>query len=250
MRRQERRKKQSELEAALSSYEQQFPTDSNEIAATRNGERQLLGLSVDHLILGLLLTTDIYRLNRCLRSGDTMEGGPGPMMDWRGYESHQRFFDDAMRMFERIGSDLDLDEPIEVFRGVGIPPANAWETFDLWGIRAHLESGNPWQPTVVEDPGFMFASPSEAFAESFDGSDANRIASEWRVVCMMEIRSGLCIPDPIYRTPELMRRLHNKDFLSGAGGQVIIPPVSQWRITDVVPDHITKTVRVRMQQLV
>jgi hypothetical protein len=172
------------------------------------------------------------------------------MMDWNGYASHQQFFDDAMRAFAQLGSDLDLDEPIEAFRGVGIPPATNWGSFDIWGIREHLESGKPWQATVVEDLGFAFASPSEPTAQIYDGSDAHHIDLEWRVLCTMEIRRCLCIPDQIYRTPQLMRHLYADYYLRRANGQVIIPPISRWRITEVTPDPETKTVRVRMQQLV
>lgn len=250
MRREERRKYLSELKTAPSTHEQQFPTDANEIAVNRNGERQLLGHTVDHTVLGLLLTSDIYRLNRRLRSGDTMEGPAGMWMDQANYESHQQFFDDAMRIFGEVGSDLDLDEPIEVFRGVGIPSADAPGSFDLWGIRAHLESGTYWRPTVVEDPGFTFTSPSETLAQRYDGSADSHIAPEWKIVCTIKIRRGLCIPARAYRTPQLMRHLDHNKTLSTAIGQVIIPPVSRWHITEATPDHETNTISVRMHQLV
>lgn len=242
-------REERETETAVSSYVQQYPSDANEVTLNRNGERQLLGLPGWHNVIGLLLTTDTYRLNRCLRTGDTMDGGPGPMMDWNGYASHQQFFDDSMRVFTQLGSSLDLDEPIEAFRGIGIPPASDWDSFDIWGIRDHLESGAPWRPTDVEDPGFAFASPSEPTAQRYDGSDVHRVDPQWRVICTMEIHRGLCIPDQIYRTPQLMRHLYADHFLRRADGQVIIPPVARWRITEVTPDPETKIVRVRMQQL-
>jgi len=241
-------REQQEAEAAVSSYVQQFPSDANEVALNRNGERQLLGLSGWHTIVGLLLTKDVYRLNRCLRGGDSLEGGTGAMMDWNGYASLQQYFDDAMRAFEHLGSSLDLDEPIEAFRGIGLHPAEGWGSFDTWGIRSHLESTDAWEPTVVEDRGFAFASPCEATAQRYNGP--HRTDPDWRVICVMEIRRGLCVPDQIYRTPQLMRHLYADSYLRHADGQIIIPPTARWLITSVTPDPETKTVRVRMHQLV
>lgn len=238
-----------EAAAALNSYVQQYPSDRNEIVLNRNGERQLLGLHGLHSVVGLLLTKDVYGLNRCLRTGEPLDGAPGSVMDWNGYVSYQQFVDDARKVIAKLGSSLDLDEPITVFRGIGIPPTTDRASSDIWGIREHLESGEPWHATVVEDHGFTFATPSEPTAHRYDGSDFHNVDPEWLIVCTMEIRRGLCIPDQIYRTPQLMRHLYADHYLRGSDGQVIIPPLARWRITEVVADFEIKTVRIRMHQV-
>ncbi|WP_433673814.1 hypothetical protein [Microbacterium gorillae] len=235
--------------AALSSYVQQYPTDRNETVLNRNGERQLLGLHEWHSVVGLLLTNDVYGLNRCLRTGAPLHGEPGPMMDWNGYVSYQQFVDDARKVFSTLGSSLELDEPITAFRGLGMPPATDRISSDIWGIREHLDSGEPWHTTVVEDRGFAFATPSEPTAHHYDGADFHNVDPEWLIICTMEIRRGLCVPDQIYRTPRLRSHLYADHYLRGADGQVIIPPLARWRITEVVPDFEIKTVRIRMHQV-
>lgn len=236
-------------EAVASEHTPALPDDPSEVAVLRNGERQLLGMDCSwYDVAGLLLTTDIYRINDRLRRGQNLKADPGAMLDWHGYASLKAFVKDANAMFDELGDATRLDQPIRVYRGIGVGAENEYDTFDFWGLRALLQGSGDLTGAHLVDPGFGFAAPTAHVASTFDGTDARVHEVQWKVMLELTITRALCIPAPEYRSKDLTRALHPSSFLRTATGQVIIPRGSTWNVTGVVPAGVDGWSRIALTQ--
>jgi hypothetical protein len=225
------------------------PQDPSELAVLRNGERQLLGLHRGwYDVAGLLLTTDIYRINDRLRRGQDLNADPGVMLDWHGYTSLMAFVEDSNTMFDELGDATLLDEPIRVFRGIGVGAENEYDAFDFWGVRRQLGGDGDLVDSTVLDPGFMFAAPTESVARVYDGTDARTHNLQWKVLLELTITRALCIPSPEHRSKVLTRVLHPSTFSREATAQVVIPRDSVWTVTGFQPTGIDGWARLALTQ--
>lgn len=236
-------------EEAAAEHTPARPDDHSELAVLRNGERQLPGMDSSwYDVAGLLLTTDIYRINDRLRRGQNLKADPGAMLDWYGYESLKAFAKDANAMFDELGDATRLDEPIRVYRGIGLGAANEYDSFDFWGLRELLLGGGDLTGSHLVDPGFGFAAPTAHVASAYDGTDAHVHDVQWKVMLELTITRALCIPSPEHRSKDLTRALHPSSFLRTATGQVIIPRDSTWNVTRVLPAGADGWSRIALTQ--
>lgn len=236
-------------DAAAADHTPILPADSSELAVLRNGERQLLGMHDSwYDVAGLLLTTDIYRINDRLRRGQNLQSDPGVMLDWHGYVSLKAFVKDANAMFDELGDAARLDQPIRVYRGIGVGVENEYDPFDFWGLRSCFLGGGDLTGAELIDPGFVFAAPTEHVASAYDGTDARVHDVQWKVMFELTITRALCIPSPGHRSKALTRALHPSSFLRTATGQVVIPRGSAWNVTGIQPAGADGWSRITLTQ--
>jgi hypothetical protein len=219
---------------AVAMHQPSLSHDPAERTIVRNGERQLQALAGEHLsTIGLLTCADIYSVNRVLRRGGDLTGGAPAMMDWAGYASKQEFVDDAYDVLAALGDAIEFDEPVRLFRGIGLPSAPDEYRPDIAGLARHFRTGQPWESEYI-DPGFSFASPDPRNAALYRGQEAaNDPSAEIPVLLELDAFQGICIPDAEHRSTELFGHTFGIDFLHGAMCQVIFPPNTRWKITSV-----------------
>lgn len=226
------------------------PTLPEDIALTRNGERQLITLGPRQLsTVGLLMASDIYRINRLLRNGGSLASGANAMIDWEGYRSMQEFVDAACGVFDDLGDSLALDEPIRLFRGIGVPESPDEQYPDVAGISHHLTTGTPWHEEFV-DAGFGFATTDPQTALFYDGSDSSEYPPKRPVLLELDTHRGLCAPQKEHRSTGLFEHSFESRFLSTATGQVIFRPDTQWDLISIDKDSKYGVPLVRMRQIV
>jgi hypothetical protein len=213
----------------------------------RNGEIQLLSLNRDDLkVIGLLTCADIFNINRGLRKGSDLSGGAGFVLDCKGYASKQKFVNDAIAVFLKLGGARELDEPIRLFRGIGLPLKPDQYDLDVAGLSDHLQNNTPWT-TNFTDLGFMFANTRPQDALHFNGVDSGAPKNAIPILFELEADRGLCAPQLEYRTTALFDHVYGIDFLDNAHGQVIFPPGSEWEIVSVdkISEHGVPLVRMK-----
>lgn len=249
---------QRAADAAAATHVQIVQTDPEEVKVVRNANRQMLGAAGQSpQTLGLLMTTDMYHLNQLLRRGSRLDVAPGAMFDWYGYDSYGRFFDVLQRLLARMGEELVLDEPLRVWRGIGLyapdepDPLGIYdrEIPDVLRLR-ELIAGTLSAPYEADDPGLGFSAASPELARHFDGPHATRRDDPtWRVLLEIDARHALCIPSPEHRSPDVVARLHTDSLARGAVGQVVLPPSSRFRVADYAGIDEAGWHHVRVEQL-
>lgn len=219
------------------------PTDPTEKAVRDNGERQLLQLTPWQLnVIGHLTSGGIGRVNRALRSGVALDEDCQADLDWAGYTSNRHFADTATRVLASLEAELDLTEPITLYRGMILAPDTPPET--IFGIRDD-HTGH------FVDPGFLFATLTLETARFYTSADAWWALDAGRadarpVVLELHTRRGLCLPAPQHRSAALASHLARtreldaseyddpaRAFQTGierADGQVIVPAGSTWSV--------------------
>lgn len=231
---------------AIAAHRRVQPALPEGVVLTRNGERQLISLSPSQLsAVGLLMTSDIYRINRLLRSGGSLASGANAMIDWAGYRSMQEFVDAACGVFDGLGESLTLDEPVRLFRGIGVPESPGGYDPDIAGISHHLTTGTPPHKELV-DAGFSFATSDPQIALAYDGSDSGSLSMR-PVLLELEAHRGLCAPRQAHRSTSLFEHAFGIDFLDTAICQVVFPPGTQWELisVDEYSEHGVPVVRMR-----
>lgn len=231
---------------AVAAHVREEPTLAEDVVVSRNGERQLMFLDdADLNIIGLMLTSDIFMTSQLLRTGKSLTGAAGTMMDWDGYSSWQHFVDDAKAVFGSLGESLTLDEPVRLYRGLGLPTAPDADHPDVAGISSHLGRGFPWSVDFTE-AGFSFAATDPQTALQYNGAHPGEYPARRQVLFELEAHRGLCIPSEEHRSRELVEHCFGSDFLTNAIGQVVFPPNTQWRIHSVesTSDHGVPLVRM------
>lgn len=240
------RKRSADVEA----HRYEPPSDPSEMILGRNGSRQLFALHpAFQPTLGLLLTSDIYTINQRLRSGASLQGSCGAIMDYYGFASQADFVEQAKALFADLGSEVRLDESLTVYRGVGLPDESDPQAVEIAGLVAHITHGHSWESYFTEK-GFGYASPHEGIAGQYDSTETYRHGTlAHRIVFELEISSGLCIPQAKYRCKELFEHTWNDSYLRKSMSQVVFAPNTEWKITDVVPGSEGGTTRVKMTQV-
>jgi hypothetical protein len=241
----------SKRESAVEAHRAQQPSRPVDFTVTLNGERQLLALSPSDLkILGLLMTRDIFQINRLLRSGRSLSGGAGATVDYAGYQSMQGFVDNAVGVFTDLGTALTLSEPITLYRGIGIPIQPDEYDPDIAGIGEHLRTDGPWQSRFL-DLGFSFASGSAEIALLYDGSASGQHPRTMSVLVELSVHRGLCLPKLEYRSQTLFDHLFSTSYLDATNGQVVFPPGTRWDVlsVDTTSEHGVPLVRMKQVAL-
>jgi hypothetical protein len=237
-------------EEAVAEHHPSAPDDPAEQAVARNGERQLLALSGTHLAtIGLLACADIYSVNEVLRRGGHLTGPAPSMMDLAGYASKQEFVDAAYAAFAAVSDAIDFDQPVRLFRGVGLPTNPDQHRPDFAGIAWHLKSGLPWQSESL-DLGFAFATTDPRNAILYDGRETTPDpTANLPVLLELDAFRGICIPSPKHRSAQLFEHTFNTRFLDTAQCQVIFPPGTRWKVTSVELHSDYDRPMVRMRQM-
>lgn len=225
--------------AVVAAHIPAAPTSPVDVDVLRNAERQLKSLTPwDMHVLGLLASSDVYPLNGILRSGGSLNVKAG---HHGRYATQQEFHDDASDIFKQLGAQIALDAQMTLFRGVGIPLAYSP---DIAGLGSHLSRGTPWHSTFTDD-GFGFAATNPETALGYDGTGNGRDA-ETLLPALFEltVHSGLCLPEERYRSTGLLTRTLDGSMLDTDMSQVVFPPGTQWKITDVQQNSDYTLVRV------
>lgn len=231
---------------AVARHDPVPPSSDIEIAVLRNGERQLTRDDADlYRLLELLLRPKIYDINTAARQGLIVEGPPTTMD-----EIPRSLQKEVQGMFTAFGADLNLDEPMKVYRGLGLPPLNEDDPFDFWSLWAFLRGKATLSGQLLTDPGVAFASFDEDIARRFPLQRHRRgpeVAA--RVMLQLTVCRGLCLPAPEHRSKDLFERLYWSDILRRATGQVVIPPDTTWRVTSAEPADPTGWARIALEQV-
>lgn len=245
----EHERKVEKRKAATAARTPALPASPEESILARNGERQLITLDPRALmVVGLLMASDIYGVNQLLRNGGSLASDPGPMMDWEGYSSKQAFVDEAADIFHALGNTLTLDQPITVFRGIGIPVSPDDYNPDVAGIGHYLLTGDSWQSNF-KDAGFAFAATDPSIALLYDGSSAHTSETMVPVLLELEVQRGLCAPNQEHRSTELFEHTFEARFLSDASGQIIFPPDTHWNVVSIDRDSDYGVPLIRMTMI-
>ena len=240
----------AERDRALAGHVPVSPPDPAEQVLTRNGGRQLLTLNKSCLtVISLLLATDVYRINRQLRSGGSLNLSPGVMLDWNGYESLERFVNEAVAVFGHLGQAVQLDEPLHLFRGLGIPDETGGDARGFAGLGRYLAGGGPWDRTFT-DAGFGFAAADPQVALKHDGY-LTRVGPLRPVIVELEARAGLCLPQRRHRSRKLFEHTLEQNYLMDLqDSQVIFAPGTRWEILAVQDRSVYGIPLVTMKQTV
>lgn len=219
-----------EFEAEPAARALQEPRNLTEAAVLRNAERQLTLVEPRWLpALDMLMTKDIYRINRNLRQRVSLHDVPvGPVLDSNGYPSVDALLDQATSLFANLGDALSLDEPLTVHRGIKVTELDYGDQ-DIWQIQALLRGEIAALQDELEDPGFIFTTPFEEEA-SLHAGHANEDAACWRILFEMTVQRGLCLPDQDISSDEHLRRVQPHFYLRGATSQIVVPRGSRWRV--------------------
>ncbi|PPF32673.1 hypothetical protein [Pseudoclavibacter sp. AY1H1] len=245
---QERRKRRT-VEDAMAAHVPVTPTEAAEVAVSRNGERQLLGRASTWLAtINVMVSSDVYPLNARLRRGESLEHVTGALLDYYGYGTLKEFDTDAREMFTDLDAELLLDEPVRLYRGIGLPLQDEYQPVDFWGLSAHLRDGIPLDVQPLVDTGYGFATPLEDIAACFDGQDSllGKVCDP--VMLVLEVRRGICIPDPAHRSKELTGLTATEPLLKNSIGQVLLPPDSEWRVIESTPATAQGCARISLSQ--
>ncbi|KIA73412.1 hypothetical protein ANMWB30_23390 [Arthrobacter sp. MWB30] len=237
-----------ERRQATAAHAPVTPTDPQQTILVRNGERQLSALNDNDLkIIGLLMTSDIYRINHQMRTYGKLKGSAGGMVSYAGYDSMENFVDDAQNILISLGDSLTLDEPVRTFRGIGLP-ADPDESFpDVAGLSGHLNVGTPWHEKLT-DPGFSFATTSSEDALYYDGSGRGEYPLRQPAIIELKAHRALCAHAAEYRSQNLFARTYSIDFLHTATSQLIFAPGTEWSITSVHRDSEFSVPLITMEQ--
>jgi hypothetical protein len=245
----EQAKANKQRAAEIAAHATELSTIPEDIVVDRNGERQLLTLKPRELnAVGLLMCTDVHPVNVLLRRGSTLSERPGAWIEYSGYESNQAFVDEAVDMFVRLGTALELDEPIRLYRGVRL--FNEPDEFDqdLAGLSAHLLHGSPWIPRFL-DLGFSFASTDATAALEYPLDKDVPLEKTFRILIELEADRGLCAPSRATRSQDLFAQLHGVQYLDDADSQVLFSPGTEWEIVSVDAESEHGVPLVRMKQI-
>ncbi|MFP3397108.1 hypothetical protein SB749_12270 [Brevibacterium sp. SIMBA_078] len=242
--------------AAVQAHQQQVPTTPSEAAVVRNGHRQLMALSPYlHPWAGLLGTVDVYSVNTSLRSGMPLDRrASGATSDWYGLGSQLEYYQRTTSVFADLGRQLAFDESIVVHRGLGLPDQTKPDAVDVANIGKHITFGH--RPDLYfTEKGFGFATPNRLDALLYDGADRLPSTPPPQLVRLeLTAFSGLAIPAVEHRSRELFEHIYDDRFLRSSMCQVIFPPSTEWKITDVrqgaetVPGTGTPVTVVKMTQ--
>lgn len=242
--------RRADRDRALAGHIPVSPSDPTEQVLARNGERQLMTLDRSDLtVIDLLLATDVYRINRQLRSGGSLNLSPGAMLDWNGYESLESFVNEAVAVFGDLGQSVQLDEPLHLFRGLGIPREAGGDARGFAGLGRYLAGGGPWDRTFT-DAGFGFAAADPQVALKHDGYHT-RSEPLRPVIVGLEARAGLCLPQRRHRSRKLFEHTLEQNYLMDLkDSQVIFAPGTRWEITGVQDGSVYGLPLVTMKQSV
>ncbi|TFD72142.1 hypothetical protein [Cryobacterium sp. Hb1] len=246
-RREERKWKERRRAAAIAAHVGVPSTIHEEMVVDRNGERQLFSLFPKELdVVGVLTSLDVFPANKLLRNGMSLNDDGGLLLDGYPYETQQTLVDAAVDLFFRLDTALDLDEPIRLYRGLGLFVSPNQFDPDVAGLSAYLHHGTPWDP-VLRDLGFGFActNPKEAlrFGRAQQGSSATL-----QVLFELEADRGLCIPKASARSRNLFQSVYDIEVIKIANAQVIFPPGTEWEIVEA-PEKSEHIVIVGGKQL-
>ena len=242
--------RRADRDRALAAHAPVSPSDPAEQVLARNGERQLMTLDRSDLtVIDLLLATDVYRINRQLRSGGSLNVSPGAMLDWNGYGSLERFINEAVAVFRGLGQAVRLDEPLHLFRGLGIPCETGGDARGFAGLGRHLAGDGAWDGTFT-DAGFGFAAADPHVALKHDGRWAGTGPLR-PVMVELEARAGLCLPQRRHRSRKLFEHTLEQTFLMDLqDSQVVFAPGTGWEITGVQDGSVYGIPLVTMKQTV
>jgi hypothetical protein len=216
---------------ATDAHRPEKPILPEDAALIRNGERQLTALEFDQLeVVGLLMSSDVYSINKRMRNKGSLTGGAGARIDYDGYGSMQEFVDRACGVFDHLGDELDLDEEIRLFRGFGVPRTPDKEHPDIAGLREHLDTGTGLHEEFT-DAGFSFATTDPQDALAYKGNAQSDYPHRDAIMIELVARRGLCSPEKRHRSTALFEHVFEAGLLSKSIGQVIFPPGTRWEIT-------------------
>lgn len=221
-------RKAKQRAAAAAAHILAKPARPEDAAVSRNGDRQLMALGPGQLsVVGLLMSSAIFRINEQLRSGGSLASGAGARIDWDGYASMQEFVEAASGVFDRLGDALNLDEETTLFRGIGVPRTPDEHYPDIAGFSQHLATGAAWRNEFV-DAGFGFAATDPKVALSFNGD--SEFPPKDAVLFEMVASRGLCAPGQEHRSVSLFEHTFDASILASAIGQVLFPLGTRWDV--------------------
>lgn len=244
-------RRQIEKNAAATTAHVPVPTaHSADLEVLRNGERQLITLDhKDVRVLGCLASVDIYIPNERLRSGRSLAVDAGAYIGYEGrYNTQQAFIDDALDVFRHLGSSINLDAPVRLFRGVGLPENPNHEYPDIAELSRHLRNGTPRLSTFTDD-GFGFATTDPETALCYDGRRHDADPPRFPVLFELTAHAGLCVPEQMQRSQVLFGHTFDSAMLATDMSQVIFPPGTRWEILRVEKDSSYGVPLVRMRQI-
>ncbi|WP_299952610.1 hypothetical protein [uncultured Modestobacter sp.] len=158
---------------------------------TITGEKQLLALKPEQLkVIDLMLSSDMYALNEALRTGQGLDNGPGPLMDYSGYSSNREFHRDALTVFASLASSLTINGQVQLYRGI----RHINGPHNLAATMQTMLNSNTVPTQHVLDPGYGFAVTDPAVAISYARSRPH--APSTAVLLQLTADRGLCIPEP------------------------------------------------------
>lgn len=231
-----RAKEEKEHAEDLANHHAVEPSLPQDAVIVRNGERQLTGMTSMELgAIGVLMSTDVVRINAMLRCGRKL-GTPGPASGsprvLEKFTSEQQIVDVAVGAISKIGPELSLDEPVRLFRGIGIAREPTQEFPDIAGIRSYLDNSATGYASAFTDTGFGFACVNPVDALTYDGEGD---FSFWQLpvaplLFQLDVRAGLCLPGLEYRSQALFGRCRQVGYLDRGSNQVIFPPGTQWKV--------------------
>lgn len=193
-------------------------------------------------------------MNGALRSGEGLGRRCAIDLCNAGYASNGQVVKAAESVFNALGPALDLNSPINAYRGLRSSPTD------------YLAALNPniSPPTRVEEPGFVFAAPTPEEAAFYQGKDAWWARPDPpSMLLQLEIHRAICIPHPDDRSRELVAHLartrrvnpsptrpkpehQHPTQLESAKGQLIVAPGSRWAASaSAPPGHESVTVILR-----
>lgn len=243
-------REQERAERAAQAHTPVPPYSPLEAALLRNGDRQLRRLREPQLsALAFLLSSGSYRLNKNLRAGGRLERvETGPTGDHLGIGYQQELVALADGAFAELGPDAELDDRLQLFRGIGFSHGPDEDFFDPIGIIPHILDGKPWSPTF-HDPAYSFACADAQTALSYDGRLDPEGPERRRVLLQMEVSRGICVPRKAIRSPELIRHCFGITWIDPATSQVIIPRNAAWEIAHIDTNSVYGVPLVKMRQL-
>jgi hypothetical protein len=247
--REQRQREERKLEEAVAAHRVHPPRGAVETAVVRNGERQWLAkTSGDLTVLDMLMVTDVHSINMGLRSGDSIKNRVGPMLDWNGFESGDKFVERADTFLDSLGTDIELDTPIVAYRGIGLWYKKWAGGPDIWNLLDVCSAGR-FRDVELSDPAFVFASPWRSLAQEYRGYNPGGPPPDWTIDFELLLKRAYCLPGGGVRSTEMMRAMYPYTFLRDTVSQMIVPRNSLWRIRSVRPGPRTNHRTIRLEQI-
>lgn len=244
-------KKKAETERLLQERKISEPTSNTEQQIQLNGERQLEVLSSDQLkILNALLTKGVLKLNDRVRRNEDLESPyhlPA-VLDYLEFSSLSKVSAGAEALFESLGYELELDNPITAYRGIGVEDKPTDDHLDFWDMRAYLKRTKTSLNKILDDPGIAFATHDKSAAMTFDGTMNPLFQPKWQIIFKLNITRGICFPPAKHRSDRLFRKLAPHYYLHKGMSQVVIPP-SSWKLGPIVGNSNQSIPEIELEQL-